>query len=432
VFRDEGIKWIGMMDMTEVKKKQKLRRWTEVELEFLKESYGKIDIIELSNFLNRAPSATRNKAYEIGISKSSRAWTAKEEKDLREFYPTWEESDLENYFNRTFSGISGKATKLKIGRVNSNHYTYEQVQSIFEDEDCVLVSREYINSKTNLDFICHCGRDGVKVLSEFLISSQCRECGLENGADKRRYTYKQVVDIFSERECKLISSSYKGNGSRLVYICHCGNERVGTLNNFLTRKGCVECWNERRVKYTEDYVRNIVELEGCTYIEQDKESVSTNVAFICSCGNYGRVLVKSFMMGSRCIECGKESYRKNNSGENHLNWNPNITDKERKEKRNYPEYVLWRTAVYERDNYTCQCCGKYGGSVDAHHKDSYHWCKERRVDVSNGIVLCQECHILGDYGFHKLYGYKNNTEAQFQEWIETYQSIILYSNERIS
>lgn len=59
------------------------------------------------------------------------------------------------------------------------------------------------------------------------------------------------------------------------------------------------------------------------------------------------------------------------------------------------EYREWRTAVFTRDCYTCQECGKLGSSVrlEAHHLKSWHNYPELRYEISNGITLCaQPCH----------------------------------------
>lgn len=61
-------------------------------------------------------------------------------------------------------------------------------------------------------------------------------------------------------------------------------------------------------------------------------------------------------------------------------------------KRNSPEYKLFRKFVYERDNYTCQHCFKRGGELNAHHIKRYKDHKKLRLTVSNGVTLCKKCH----------------------------------------
>ena len=59
------------------------------------------------------------------------------------------------------------------------------------------------------------------------------------------------------------------------------------------------------------------------------------------------------------------------------------------------EYKQWRTLVFERDKYTCQHCGdNRGGNLNAHHKKPFATHPELRLDVDNGITLCEPCHIV--------------------------------------
>lgn len=63
-----------------------------------------------------------------------------------------------------------------------------------------------------------------------------------------------------------------------------------------------------------------------------------------------------------------------------------------KQLRNTSSYISWRIAVFKRDNYTCQVCGKVGGTLNAHHIKSFALHKKLRLDVNNGITLCEKCH----------------------------------------
>ena len=62
--------------------------------------------------------------------------------------------------------------------------------------------------------------------------------------------------------------------------------------------------------------------------------------------------------------------------------------------RKTKEYKEWRKAVFRRDNYTCQMCGKRGGKLVAHHKKRYRNAISERTVLENGITLCEDCHKL--------------------------------------
>lgn len=101
--------------------------------------------------------------------------------------------------------------------------------------------------------------------------------------------------------------------------------------------------------------------------------------------------------------------------EKHHNWNPNRTHEQRVAERKTYEVSVWRKEVFERDNYTCKCCGYDKGNIlVAHHMYSYHEYEKLRTEVSNGVTLCDKCHKE----FHSKYGYGNNTKEQFEEFIK--------------
>lgn len=70
--------------------------------------------------------------------------------------------------------------------------------------------------------------------------------------------------------------------------------------------------------------------------------------------------------------------------------------------RHSVDYKVWRDAVFNRDDYTCQECGDRSGKghavyIHAHHLKPFATFPELRFVVSNGLTLCDECH----YDRHK-------------------------------
>ncbi len=87
--------------------------------------------------------------------------------------------------------------------------------------------------------------------------------------------------------------------------------------------------------------------------------------------------------------------------------------------RNNTYYKEWVRKVFQRDNYTCQCCGKRGGRLNAHHLYNFAEYENLRYDVENGITFCEECHLVNyPNSFHSIYGERNNTPEQVYEFIK--------------
>lgn len=84
----------------------------------------------------------------------------------------------------------------------------------------------------------------------------------------------------------------------------------------------------------------------------------------------------------------------------HNFWKGGISEENRTFKSNFQdtlEYRLWRTAVFERDDYTCQWCGARNGNgkkivLNADHIKEFALYPELRLVISNGRTLCRGCH----------------------------------------
>lgn len=173
-------------------------------------------------------------------------------------------------------------------------------------------------------------------------------------------------------------------------------------------------WNESKKAY---YVKSgtSIQVKVCDLPKHSK------IKIMYTCNNCKTVhtvdyesYCKSKHQNENACYCQKCILKLFNSGENHPLWNDKLTESERINNRDYPEYTDFVKRVLVRDNYTCQCCGNTkSNTLEVHHLDGYNWCKEKRTDDTNGITLCNMCHG----NFHNIYGYGENTKEQFGKWI---------------
>lgn len=93
------------------------------------------------------------------------------------------------------------------------------------------------------------------------------------------------------------------------------------------------------------------------------------------------------------------------------NWKgDNTTRIERKTLMSRMDYRIWRLSIFNRDNFTCQECGKRGIHLQAHHIKPWSIYPNLRYDINNGITLCKECHKKTDSYCGKIHNYKIKEE----------------------
>ncbi len=104
--------------------------------------------------------------------------------------------------------------------------------------------------------------------------------------------------------------------------------------------------------------------------------------------------------------CKGQSMRLSQQGPGNPYWKGGVS-KENHRLRTSIAFREWREAVFERDDYTCQFCGKRGGYLEPDHIKPFAYYPDLRFDVGNGRTLCQPCHRTTD-----TYGHKATKWAQ--------------------
>lgn len=143
----------------------------------------------------------------------------------------------------------------------------------------------------------------------------------------------------------------------------------------------------------------------------------------CDCGTKHKSVLAEALKKGTTLSCGCK--KRENSGENHHNWKGGITPIKMK-VRNSTSYGEWRTAVFERDDYTCQCCGARGIKLNSHHIYSFANNESLRLDVTNGITLCEQCHAFKYKGsLHNTYNCRKDvTPQQLEDYINNKRKLL--------
>lgn len=83
----------------------------------------------------------------------------------------------------------------------------------------------------------------------------------------------------------------------------------------------------------------------------------------------------------------------------------------RKERNQFSDSGL-REQCFLNADYTCDITKEKGVELNAHHLESWHSNEELRYDINNLVCISKEMHDE----FHKIYGRKNNTKEQYEEF----------------
>ena len=250
---------------------------------------------------------------------------------------------------------------------------------------------------------------------------KCPECGKPFKPIRARHKYcsakcylsnraKGITDITGKRFKKLLVIRRVGKGkygrTTWMCVCDCGKEKIFTGSDLLLGKvGSCGCAQYQIKDISGRRFGRLVVLGNCP----DK-----SVRWKCKC-DCGKIITtqRSSLISGRAKSCGclrDELRSQRSTGNKNPNYNPSLTHEGRIDKRENALNERWVKSILNRDKYICRLCSaKISRYPIVHHLDGYHWAKNKRLDINNGVALCSNCHKA----FHRKYGHKNNTKEQF-------------------
>lgn len=199
-------------------------------------------------------------------------------------------------------------------------HSYDFVSQEFEAGGCTLLAKKYKSGHTKMSYICSCGNISEISYTKFKMGRRCNQCALVRRADKQRLTFEYVKKQFTDRKCKLLAKEYRNVGTKMPYICSCGNKSEINYNNFKNGQRCQDCGNNKRAdkqKLSLDFVKQEFKNAGCILLAKKYVNFHARLSYICSCGNKSEISYSSFRFGSRCKSCGEDKIAKAGADRRH-------------------------------------------------------------------------------------------------------------------
>ncbi len=150
---------------------------------------------------------------------------------------------------------------------NGRNYTIDDVRKIFESQDLSLVSNEYINAQSPLEYICNKHiDDGIQNVTFNNLQSSikrghhsCKSCSYEHRQINQRKDFDEIKQFFENRHCTLLTkkSEYINAKTILLYECdfHPGIIQKTTWMAFRVSGGCSLCL-EKASSHAETIINN--------------------------------------------------------------------------------------------------------------------------------------------------------------------------------
>jgi hypothetical protein len=274
--------------------------------------------------------------------------------------------------------------------------TYEFIKSEFEKEGYTLVSKEYIDSKTKLDYKCSKGHEYSIKYNGWKNGNRCIIC-----SGLLKLTIEQVRNSFEDEGYTLLSKKYVNNHTKLNYQCSNGHKHSITWHDWDYGYRCPFCYGN--IKLTLEQVKESLKSEN--YILLSNEYINNNTKLDCKCseGHEYSITWNNWNKGARCSTCKNIKF----SGAGHQRWKGGIS---------FEIYCsIWKDKEYkqsirERDDNKClnpYCCSNKPNDLAIHHIDY----NKKNCNPYNLITVCRSCN------------FKANTD---REWHTAWYQALIY------
>lgn len=203
-------------------------------------------------------------------------------------------------------------------RFDKRRKPIENVQKIFKENGCILLSTTYVNYASELYYIAKCGHTNFRSLGNFLKEDHnlCFDCNKAITINKQKHTIENVKQTFEDVGCKMLSDEYIDNATIIHYIAVCGHEEEIYYHNFqqgqgLLCKKCARIITSEAQSFSYETVKKIFEEKGCKLLSPNYENSSIKLTYIAQCGHEYKCTLGNFKNGGfglKCLKCRQKNF----------------------------------------------------------------------------------------------------------------------------
>lgn len=280
----------------------------------------------------------------------------------------------------------------------SKKLTYEFVKRSFDKEGYTLLSTEYKNSKTKLDYICPKGHRHNIIWNAWAKGKRCSIC-----AGNAKLTIDFVRESFEKEDYVLLTTKYTNAKTKLKCVCPAGHTYYVCWSMWSAGRRCKVCSYIVRVKRQRKSFILIEKSfldEGYTLLSKFVDYINacdSKLKYICPNGHTCYISWSDWFDGNRCPVCKSINF----SGANNPNWRGGVS---------FEKYcAVWQDQEYkkdirERDGNRClnpYYNSKYPNDLTIHHIDY----DKQNCHPSNLITVCRSCNSRANYDrkWHKAW-----------------------------
>lgn len=138
-----------------------------------------------------------------------------------------------DYCGKIFKVTESKVIKVKNGEKKGLYCSsqcakdvqkpkWDDIVCLFESKGYKLISTEYINAKTKLDYICNAHVDkGIQSITYGNLKNRfgCKYCGRDRTTEVRKISFDEAKEVFLNHDMILLDQPYYNSHTPLKYIC---------------------------------------------------------------------------------------------------------------------------------------------------------------------------------------------------------------------